>query len=321
MIEYSVSNSEIQTFKRCRRKWWLTYVLGWGVDPMTVSPVGVMHLGTRIHTALEAYYGYGVDPIVALEFIYDNETDRRPEYSSELDKEKSWAVTMVKGYLDWSAEEGLDDGITVVATEKVVSVPISLPALSGTTVNVVGKLDQIVHREVDGMILSRDWKTVGTLNKANLLVLDEQARTYNLLLHLTTDQLDYRAEGIFYTMLLRSKRTAKATGPFYQQIEQGYNHEDRMSMLLRLRGVLTDMMKIRVALDDGADHREVAYLTSGDHCSWGCPYTTVCPLFDDGSRAEAAMHRNFSKQNPYDYYGTDLIDRVIDRFKPVDKGE
>ena len=57
----SVSNSELATFKECRRKWWLNYYRG--LTPKNVPMHGPLALGTRIHYALEMYYTDHSDPI------------------------------------------------------------------------------------------------------------------------------------------------------------------------------------------------------------------------------------------------------------------
>jgi RecB family exonuclease len=311
-----VSNSTIKKFKMCRRSWYLTYQQQWANDPSTSNPVGAAQLGTRIHCALEAYYGYGIDPLDALGFIYDMAVTKRPECGEILYKEAEWAVTMVSGYLDWAAENGIDADHDVVATEQMISVP--LDTRDGHVVTVVGKLDQIVRRRSDGAIRARDWKTVGTLGKANGLPRDEQMRMYSLLMLMAMkDEPDVpRVDGVLYSMLLRSKRTARAQGPFYEQVEVSYNPTDHRSMHTRLLGTLRDMNRVIDALDQGVSHLEVAYPNPDMHCEWACPFKSICPLFDDGSRAEDAMHGNFVKADPMGYYGSEDIDRVKAHFLP-----
>lgn len=315
-----VSNSELQVWKGCRRRWYLSYYLRWGSDPAYSSPVGVALLGTRVHTALEAYYGYDIDPLVALRFIYAAEIGRRPEAQAELTSESAWALTMVEGFLDWAAEHGIDQDYEVVETERVVSAPIALT--NGDTAVIKGKLDQLVRRRLDGALLFRDWKTVGTLHKADLLILDEQFRTYAVIQQITSTSLgDVRVDGGLYTMLLRSKRTSRATGPFYEQIEVRYNQTEHLSMILRLRGVLDDMDRAVRKLDRGVDHRLVAYPSPSPQCSWICSFKNVCPLMDDGSRYDDALHSNFRQHDPYDYYGHEMIDDVKAAFSTAKNGD
>lgn len=303
-----VSPSELSKFMRCRRQWALTYYYKWGTDPTTANPVSAALLGTRIHAAMEAYYGYDIDPGSALGVIYDEARHRRPDRAPELDGEESWARTMVSGYLDWAAENGLDEEHDVVATERELETHVILA--SGEMAVVSGKLDQIVRRRIDGALQLRDWKTVGTLTKADLIVLDPQMRIYSALLAVSSDGM--RVDGALYTMMLRSKRTARAKGPFYEQVFVRYNDREQHNMMTRVTGVLSDMDRVIRQLDAGTDHRFVAYPNPmPDRCAWDCPFVQVCPLFDDGSRVQDAMEATYVKNaDPYAYRKLDLISQV-----------
>jgi RecB family exonuclease len=302
------SPSELAKFLRCRRQWALTYYYKWGVDPMKSKPVSAALLGTRIHAAMEAYYGYDIDPVAALAVIYDAERVVRPEFTGELTAEQDWATIMVAGYLDWAAEQGLDEEHEVVATERDIEVAITLT--NGEMALVTGKLDQVVRRRLDGAIQLRDWKTVGTLSKADLIILDPQMRIYSALLAISESGM--RVDGALYTMMLRSKRTSRASGPFYEQIHIPYNGHEINNTVIRLRGILDDMERVTHQLDTGADHRLVAYNNPiTDRCAWDCPFTQVCPLFDDGSRADDAMADTYTRNaDPYAYRASTLIDRI-----------
>jgi RecB family exonuclease len=304
----SASPSELAKFQRCRRQWALTYFYKWAVDPMRAPATGAALLGTRIHAAMEGYYGYDIDPLTSLGIIYDNEIQQRPHAEPDLVSEHAWAETMVSGYLDWAAENGLDEEHEVIATERELNVHILLS--SGEMAVVHGKLDQIVRRRLDGAIMLRDWKTVGTLSKADLIVLDPQMRIYSALLAITSDGM--RVDGALYTMMLRSKRSARATGPFYEQIYIRYNDVEQQNMLNRVTGIMDDMDRVTHQLQAGVDHRRVAYPNPmTDRCAWDCPFVRVCPMFDDGSRVEAAMEAEFIQNaDPYAYRKLDLLSQV-----------
>jgi RecB family exonuclease len=313
-----VSPSEISTFRRCRRKWWLKYYLGW--SPKEQPATSAALLGTRVHAALEAYYGYDIDPCSALGVIYDHERAKRPDAEVALTGEQDWATIMVAGYLDWAAETGVDQEYDVVAVERTVEQPLLLS--NGEMAMVTGKLDQVVRRKMDGALCVRDWKTVGTLSKADLLVLDEQMRIYSALLTIAADGI--RVDGALYAMLLRSKRTARASGPFYEQVHISYNGAEHMNMLTRLTGVLDDMDRVIHRLNNGADHRAVVYPNPmTDRCGWDCPeFKGICAMFDDNSRVNDALRSNYDQGDPYAYRNTDLIDTVKAAFgSPSPSGE
>jgi RecB family exonuclease len=305
-----VSPSEIAKFRRCRRSWWLQYRLGWSIRPELAPATSAALLGTRVHAALEAYYGYDIHPCDALGVIYAHERAQRPDAAGELTAEQDWAMIMVSGYLEWAAENGIDEEYDVVDVERTLEVPILLS--NGEMAVISGKLDQIVRRRMDGALLLRDWKTVATLHKADRLVLDEQMRIYSALLTITEHGM--RVDGALYAMLLRSKRTARASGPFYEQVHISYNGTEHMNMLQRLTGVLDDMERVARQLSSGTvDHRVTAYPNPIiDRCGWDCSFVNVCPMFDDKSRAEDAMAGNFHRGDPYAYRNSELIDTVKD---------
>jgi RecB family exonuclease len=306
--QFKFSNSTFRTAARCPRNWYLSYFLGYGNRPENSNPVTVATLGTRVHCALEAYYGYDLDPIAALRVIYYLAERERPGHVDELRKQHDYAKAMINGYLRWIEEEGIDAALEIIATEGLEERDIMLP--DRTIVKLVAKLDQKVRRLTDGAILFRDFKTVGTLSKAHLLVLDEQMRFYSLLEALEASETGERADGGLYTMLLRSKRTAKANGPFYREVEVRYNRHDHDSMMMRTRGRAQHLVDVTRRLENGGDHRALTPPNPGDYCGWGCPFTLICPLMDDGSRWEDALQANFVKRDPFAYYGTGLIDAV-----------
>lgn len=303
-----VSPSEMSKFQRCRRQWALLYYYRWAVDPTTANPTGAALLGTRIHAAMEAYYGYGIDPLTALGIIYDTACHQRPDRVDDLQGEHSWAATMVSGYLDWAAENGLDEEHEVVATERELETHIILT--NGEMAVVTGKLDQIVRRTLDGALQLRDWKTVATLGKADTILIDPQMRIYSALLAVSSGGM--RVDGALYTMMLRSKRTARARGPFYEQVFVRYNDTEQASILTRVTGILDDMDRVTRQLNAGVDHRLVAYPNPiPDRCAWDCPFLQVCPMFDDGSRVNDALEATYIKDaDPYAYRKLDLLAQV-----------
>lgn len=301
-----LTHSELKTYRQCRRKWYFHYFLRYGVRPDEGAVTGVAQLGTRVHLALEGHYT-GLSALDVLAVAYDEVADAHPLAHHEIALERSYAQTMVKGYLEWVEITGVDAEYTVIGTEVDMAVPITL--LDGRTATLRGKLDQVVERnDGTGMRLLRDFKTVSSLNQAAVLERDTQMRTYDLMHTLYSGSTP--TDGVLYTMLLRSKRTAKATPPFYGVEHRQYNDADRTSARHAIVGTAHDMLFTRKALDAGMPHQRVAYTSPGQHCDWACDFKAVCPLADDGSRLEAALEDGFTKSDPWDHYGTGPMDRV-----------
>lgn len=296
---YRLSNSEIQTFKRCRRKWMLGYYRKLQLKQR--SSTGPLALGTRIHSALEAYYTEGDDLLKAHAALLDRDrqillADERDV--TELENEGELGRIMLEGYLEWLAETGADSGWEVVSAERVVSVP-----LFNGEVELRGKLDMRVRRLVDDVTLFVDHKTCAQFTDLTRgAYMDEQFLTYHML-EMADETNEFRCDGGVYNMLKKVKRTAAARPPFYERMEVRHNKEMLRSFWIRIHGEITEIMRLKAQLDAGADHRQVAYPTPNRNCSWDCDFAAVCPLFDDGSAAEQMVDSLYAVADPNERYG------------------
>lgn len=297
-----ISNSEVQTFKDCRRKWWLSYYRR--LQPKMQQMTGALALGSRIHQALDDYYSKDIPLLQAHAALV--EADRKALQDSfrdtyDLDSEAELGRIMLEGYLQWVEENGIDSELEMISTEEIISMPL----LEGR-VELQGKIDMRVRRKADGVRMFRDFKTVGGsfTDFGAMAHMNEQILTY-MMLETAQNKDGERTEGGIFTMLKKVKRSANARPPFYDQIEVRHNVFALRSFWQRIHGVLTDLIGVRDSLDKGADHRFVAYPRPSRDCKWKCQFFTVCPLLDDGSAAEQAISEMFDVGDPYGYYGTE----------------
>lgn len=314
-----ISNSEMTTWQRCKRKWYLAYYLG--AREASESPVGVRILGIRVHTALEGKYGYDLDPVMVLDVIYRLAIEARPEFEAELRSEQDMAQAMVEGYIQWVADEGQDAGITVVATEQDISVPI--PGLPG--VNLRAKLDQVVWDEQRRALMFLDHKTADNFERHEIMDLDPQFRVYMLVQLLAAGPDGPRVAGGYRNTLRRVKRTAKAKPPFYQRDDFTYNPEQIESELRRITTLAGEISDMRDTLDQtyevfNADLEVINSLQRSDlppnrmphDCRWSCPFVQLCPMMDDGSDWPGVITRSgkYAQGDPYDYYSDNPLSQV-----------
>lgn len=310
-----VSNSEIQTFKRCRRKWWL----GWhrGLSPKLESPVGPRAVGDRVHRALKEHYIPGtpnpadhmlevLDALIVSDYDALSKSlggnipeELQKKFTSDANLER----IMLEGYVQWLAETGSDGELEIVSSETYLESELDpmLTELSGKSVAIIGKLDVRARRVSDGVRLFIDHKTVADVNSPALtLVMNEQMLHYHLLELLGGDQ--ERCDGALYNMLRRVKRTANAKPPFYKRIEVRHNNFELNNYHTRLYGEVSDMLLVGKALDEDMHHQIIAYPRPSRDCTWDCPFFSVCPMFDDNSRAEDMLSQYFVKTDPLAYY-------------------
>jgi transcriptional regulator with XRE-family HTH domain len=308
---YHISNSEIQTFKRCKRKWWLAYYRELRLkQPETTGP---RQLGTRLHLALSAYYSMEhTDPKEVLESTieYDRkiilegtDIDLATVQLDELDKEADLARAMLEGYLDWVTESGADEGLEITGNEEVVEIPLY------EGVVLVGKMDLRIRRTVDNARLFMDHKTVANLTSpVKTLHLDEQMLMYHLLEYLAylldgvdPNNVEY-TDGGLYNMIRKVKRTVKANPPFFARVEVRHNKNELQSFYIRVITECQEIMRLRAQLDAGEDPRGVAYPTPTGNCSWDCDFIAVCPMFDDGSASEEMLASVYEPHDPHSHY-------------------
>jgi CRISPR/Cas system-associated exonuclease Cas4 (RecB family) len=297
-----LSNSEIQTFKDCRRRWWLTYYRN--LKPKNKDFTGALALGSRVHAALEQYYENGVPLLEAHSRLVAAEKEELlADFRdvSALEKEAELGHIMLEGYLQWVEENGIDSELEVISNEEVITMP-----LFNGEVELTGKLDMRVRRRADGVRMFRDFKTVGgsLSDFANLAPMNEQILTYMLLEQTKPDE-EHRSEGGIFTMLKKVRRAATARPPFYDQIEVRHNVFTLRSFWDRIHGTIADIMRVRKALDEGESPAFHAYPRPSRDCKWKCQFFNVCTMMDDGSAAEQAISEMFVEGDPYDYYDTD----------------
>ena len=297
-----ISNSEVQTYKDCRRRWWLSYYRR--LQPKSKQMTGALALGSRIHEALDMYYSKNIPLLEAHAQLV--ETDKNLLIESyrdtyDLESEAELGRIMLEGYLQWVEENGIDAELDMISTEEIIEMP-----LLDNKVILQGKIDMRVRRKADGVRMFRDFKTVGGsfTDFSSMAHMNEQILTY-MMLETAQNKEGERSEGGIFTMLKKVKRSANARPPFYEQIEVRHNVFSLRSFWQRIHGTLTDMLNTRKGLDEGGDHRFLAYPRPSRDCKWKCQFFTICPMFDDGSAAEAAIEDAFEISNPYAYYGVE----------------
>ena len=297
-----LSNSELQTFKDCRRRWWLNYYRR--LQPKQKDMTGALALGSRIHAALDAHYAQGTPLLQAHSELVEKDkqlllADFRDV--NDLETEAELGRIMLEGYEQWVEENGIDAELEMISTEEKIVAP-----LFNGAVELQGKLDMRVRRKADGVRLFRDFKTVGgSLSEfSSMAHMNEQVMTYMLLESSKFDEKE-RSEGGIFTLIKKVRRTAAAKPPFYDHVEIRHNIFTMRSFWQRIHGTIADLMRIRTALDAGENPAFHVYPRASRDCKWKCQFFAICPMFDDGSAVEQALSDSYEEKDPYAYYDTD----------------
>lgn len=298
------SNSELQVFKDCKRKWWLTYYRRLGLK--TKEVLGPRPIGTGIHHALAAHYGSQEDPLAALATLHNEWQQHLSTDGKDLKKFLSQSQLqriMVEGYLQWLEETGADADLEVVDAETYLEASLEIPGHG--TVLLIGKIDLRVRKRSDGSYWVLDHKSV--LNfaaKMFMLRSDEQMLHYHLLEILQNTGI--KTGGAIYNMMRKVKRSATAKPPFYERVDIRHNQHQMSSYLTRLTATIGDILTVEARLNAGEDHQAVVYPRPNDDCGWKCDFSAVCPMFDDGSRAEDMLRVVYAAVDPLERYGDNL---------------
>jgi hypothetical protein len=304
-----LTNSEMAMARECRRKWYLsTYLRRGKREPDFGKPTG---LGTRVHNALEALYDplrQDVDPLQLIRDGVQEDIERFPSYADDIVKEGEMALIMMEGYLQWLAEEGEDMNLELVSSEEGVEVP--LPPFDPAKVTLLSKIDSRVRSKLDGSRWAMDHKTVGDLSTPlPLLQIDTQLLTEHLaeFLKLSAEvgqeeALRQRVDGVFYNMLKKVKRTARAKPPFYKREPVRHNMHELRHHWEHVVAQANEIIRMRERLDAGESHHTVCYPSPGKDCSWKCPFFQLCPMLDDGSDWGAALDDLYEVVDPLARY-------------------
>lgn len=315
-----ISHSEIATFKRCRRKWWLAWYRG--LRLRYESPTGVRAVGDRIHRALAEWYVSDAprkDPRQALEELIAADTasvmkemqgdDKLAGILVQMNKDADLERAMIEGYVQWITETGADADYEILASETYQDAVLpGVAGRNGVLVYVIAKLDAKVRRRTDKVLRFIDHKTVADFaGKTALIAIDEQMLWYDLIEILNNTPRGERSGGAIYNMLRRVKRTVKAKPPFYERVEVLHNDHQIKSFYTQLWGTVHDLLSLERRLDEGDPPQQVAYPNPLGDCTWSCDYKSICPLFNDGSRVEAMIETYYKAGDPLAYYYKDEV--------------
>lgn len=311
-----VSATKMNDWQQCKRKWWLKWYRDLEApDDLT----NIRNTGIRVHEALAAWYvpegTQRVDPRDVLRQAIKRDWNRTLErmqitqgseaYQNLAKKWESVAVlerAMIEGYMEWIAESGVDSGLRVVGSEIEIAVMIPDPA-TGMTVQARGVVDAQVERDIDGVREFIDHKSVGDFARATkFLKMRNQMLHYHLIHWLASEEGEKRCDGALYNMLRRVKRTDKAKPPFFMRKSVPHSELQLRAYRARLLGEARGMARAVRMLDEGVPHHQAVPPSPSDSCEYTCEFATVCPMFDDGSRAEDMLQVAYHQGNPWARY-------------------
>lgn len=329
------TNSELNVYRDCVRKWYLQNYRQIARIHERVSEV--TETGNGVHYACQHYYNTGGKmDIVALVVQYfaekratqvalltPDEDGNISESSSliidsnieALNKAEAFAKIMVEGYVEWLEEEGADSYLTFLSAEEEVTVEFpadGFPKQSTEQVILLAKLDARFQDQRTDARVFMDHKTVQNFaDREKWAHLDPQFYYYSLIDYLTLlnefekDEAEARwTDGGIINMIRKVKRSGSAKPPFYKRIEVRKSMIELRNFYIRVAGEITRIQQTEIALDSGVDHHMVCPPSPSRDCDWKCQYMQLCAMMDDGSDNEGYIENVMSTKNPLDRYIT-----------------
>ena len=297
-----LTNSETYTWRRCRRKWWLSYHRG--LQRPDHGATGPLSIGNFVHDSLAAYYSPtdSRDPVVVLSAAVAEKVETFPILTTIIEKEATLARIMLEGYMQWLEESGADQDLHIIEAEKKLEVEIA------PGVNLLTKIDARVQRISTGTRMALEHKTAQSIDsnpEVPLLQINSQLLTEHLVEFLKlkeSGQEGTRAQGVLYNMLKKVKRSTRAKPPFYGREEVMHSTEELRSHWRHVLAYARQIQQAKAELNTGGDHHTIVPPSPDRSCSWQCEFLRVCPLFDDGSDAEGMLEEYYEIGDPLERY-------------------
>jgi PD-(D/E)XK nuclease superfamily len=310
----SVTQSDLASFTTDRLGWFFGVYLSLKSREPVVT--GAACLGTRLHAALERFYGYGHPLMESYQRVVDRELERlvldRTWFDQdEWQREVELGRVMLEGYLEWLEETNADENLEVISAEEKLTAIIDV---EGTPVELKGKVDCRMRDLSTGNALIMDWKTTAAFER--LITVAPQAP--QLLTYCTLSQLVYKddpdnaAQDAMYTMFRRVGRGPRAKPPFYMRIEVHHSQTRLRNFYIQLYGMLRDYKNAVQALDEGVDFRMIAYPNPNPWSKYS-PYRHIIELMNDGSRVEDLIADQFHQTDPHARYSEEpgLLSEIV----------
>jgi hypothetical protein len=278
-------------------------------SPTEGQPGTAIALGNLVHDALAAFYDpeRKADPVAFVIAAGERMVQESPIDVESIEADVEMARIMLTGYLEWREAEGIDQGLTILGTERFAEAQL----VEGVTL--LSKLDAPVLDE-NGAMLAFEHKTTGSLAaRMDTAKLDTQFLTEHLVRYLEAieagmprEEAEHLCQGVLVNMLRKVKRTARANPPFYGRELVTHNIKELSNHWRHVVAVAREIQETRAKLDAGEDHHTVCYPNPTMDCSWDCPFYAICVMADDGSDFEGALAANYEERDPLARY-TDAL--------------
>lgn len=282
-----VGASKLNTFRLCPRLYYFSEVLR--LRPRKTDDKLIIGIG--YHLCLDAYYlknrqrAAAEGMFKAWKRVLSEElftADAGDSTESSFDDITKSAENCLKNYLDFAAEA---DDFDVVDVEHEFDLPVWSP--DGDKVPGVrhrGTIDLVVRQQ--GVVKPLEHKTGAAFPNDVTLQLDDQMNTYMLAIQQLYGSTN---QGLYDMSRKVGERARTAT------VKRWTIYRSDAELHYTVRNMFYTIRAIRHALRYKSCHERYS---PGMHCSWRCPYASLCQFMNNGDPWEEIAETLFVQEDP-----------------------
>ena len=283
-----VSQSEMKSFHKCKRKYFLGYILrlrkrAFQSDART--------LGNYVHWGFENMEeGWQA----ALDEMVGEDLENAPDILiPDIQNQHELARIMLEGLEEWIPTSATMAGYEIVEREKEI-------AVSFGSYSIMGKIDLLV-KLANGSLSILDLKTAADFRLFNLADIDLQFKTYIALLDIILGKEAPR-QGT-WLVARKVKHTSRAKPPFYDTKTVTYNDATIEAIKRYWDATMLEMLHKIEQWATGKYHRDMLFPPNPSYDCGMCDYRDLCPMLDDGSDWEGFADDIYEESDPNERYG------------------
>ena len=291
-----MSSSEEMSFKTCRLAHHFQYDLGWQRKVTNQK----LSTGSWVHHCLEAVYTGGDWEEALTEYEAIRWDELVTGYGSDLMvpaeerllyvNAKGLVATMVEGYIEWAAEEGLDDGYEVVEVERKHYIDV------GAATVLPMKFDLLLRHTKTGRYLLVDFKTRASFSKDAFTPYQLAEQTLNYAMGVLA--VYGEVPSVQYRELRKIKPSGKSKPPYFRSINLEVSKAEVVARVEEYKKIAADRMD---------DDRAIYSNPSACCGSWKNDWQGPCLLVHQGYTPEEALNMSdkYAPRDAYERYKDD----------------
>ena len=283
--KYFVSYSQLNTWRRCKRRWYLSYVEQLEKDG---PPANALWLGVGVHEALDQYYANNPRDVKVLResfnewaFAQKEDIEKRiagrveaEQVKMDIQKNYELGLALMDNYAEFAPA---NDAFDVLATEQEFEVPVGLSIrmyddetgqIGLVPVYYRGRIDGIVRLHENDKLYLLEHKTAKQFNEQKL-VLDQQSTSY---IWAAETLFKYKISGVYYNILRKQAKSPRVRLPLVYRITVDRSRASVRDFPSQVAMMVKDM-------ELTAEHG-LYYHTPADDCNY-CQFFTICAMIQD----------------------------------------